>query len=107
MKWNWQRPDWPDFSWNRALLRKAEERFLVGTGILAGALKHLRLPEQDELVIEAMTTEAIDTSAIEGETLDRASVQSSIATSPETNPPAPVAPYNGTEMPPARHRVLP
>lgn len=78
MMWNWQKPDWPHFSWNKAVLRKAEERFLVGTGMLAGSLKHLRLPHQSELIVEAMTAEAISTSEIEGETLDRASVQSSL-----------------------------
>ena len=31
MIWNWQRPHWPNFFWNSARLRKAEEHFLVGT----------------------------------------------------------------------------
>src|SRR5262249_10252443 len=34
--------------------------------------------ERDQLIVEAMTTEAITTSEIEGEILDRASVQSSL-----------------------------
>jgi hypothetical protein len=33
MIWNWQQPDWPDFSWSNALLRKAEEEFLRGSDI--------------------------------------------------------------------------
>jgi hypothetical protein len=32
MTWTWQRPDWPRFSWDETLLRKAEEEFLVGSG---------------------------------------------------------------------------
>ncbi len=78
MAWNWQKPDWPDFSWNKARLQKAEVHFLMGAGMLAGMLKHLRLADREQLTVEAMSTEAVTTSEIEGEILDRASVQSSI-----------------------------
>src|SRR5438309_2807510 len=78
MKWNWQQPDWPDFSWDHARVRKAEEHFLVGAGVLAGVTKHLGLSDQDQITVDAMSTEAVTTSEIEGEILDRASVQSSI-----------------------------
>ncbi len=78
MTWNWQRPDWPNFSWDKACLRKAEEHFLLGTGRFAGALKHLGSIDREQLTIEAISTEALTTSEIEGEILDRASVQSSI-----------------------------
>jgi Fic family protein len=78
MTWNWQRPDWPDFLWNESLLRKAEEEFLVGSGIVAGTVKHLDAAEREQFTVEAMSTEAVTTSEIEGEILDRASVQSSI-----------------------------
>ena len=78
MTWNWQRPDWPNFSWNSARLRKAEEHFLVGTGTFAGMVKHLALTDQEQLTVEAISAEALTTSEIEGELLDRASVQSSI-----------------------------
>jgi Fic family protein len=78
MTWNWQQADWPDFSWDAARLRKAEEHFLVGTGVFTGMVRHLSTPDQEQLRVEAMSTEAISTSEIEGEILDRASVQSSI-----------------------------
>lgn len=78
MMWNWQQPDWPNFSWDKARLRKAEDHFLMGTGVLAGTLKHLPEPDQEQLTIEAISMEAVTTSEIEGEILDRASVQSSI-----------------------------
>jgi hypothetical protein len=29
MTWNWQQPDWPNFRWKHARLRKAEEHFLM------------------------------------------------------------------------------
>jgi Fic family protein len=78
MIWNWQQSDWPIFTWDRARLEIAERQFLVGGGVLVGAVKHLGSDEQDELTIEAMSSEALTTSEIEGEILDRPSVQSSI-----------------------------
>jgi Fic family protein len=78
MNWNWQQPDWPNFSWEKARLQKAEQHFLVGAGVFTGALKHLPQSDQQQLIIETMSTEAVTTSEIEGEMLDRASVQSSI-----------------------------
>src|SRR2546421_8545747 len=78
MVWNWQQPDWPSFLWDRARLEAAEKRFLVSGGVFLGAIQHLGNEEHDQLTIEAMSTEAMTTSEIEGEILDRASVQSSI-----------------------------
>src|SRR5579862_3585838 len=78
MVWNWQRADWPHFSWNRARFAKAEELFLVEAGEYVGTLKHLDQEGRDQITVEAMSTEAVTTSEIEGEILDRASVQSSI-----------------------------
>ncbi len=78
MRWNWQQPDWPKFTWQKARLAKAEQRFLIGAGTLVGAVKHLDGEERDQITIEAISTEAVTTSEIEGEILDRASVQSTI-----------------------------
>ena len=78
MTWNWQRPDWPDFRWDRDLLRKTEEEFLIGSGVVVGTLRHLTGEDLDLLTVEVVSAEALTTSEIEGEILDRASVQSSI-----------------------------
>jgi Fic family protein len=78
MNWNWQRSDWPKFSWETKRLRKAEERFLLGAGVFAGTVKHLGSADQDQLTVETISAEAVTTSEIEGEILNRASVQSSI-----------------------------
>jgi hypothetical protein len=61
MTWNWERPDWPTFTWDRARLEKAEQEFLVGTGIFAGATKHLDSAGREQITIEAITTEAVTT----------------------------------------------
>src|SRR5271157_1785346 len=78
MTWNWQKPDWPNFTWDQARLALAEQQFLVGGGVLLGTAKHLGEEERAQFTVEAMSTEALTTSEIEGEILDRASVQSSI-----------------------------
>jgi Fic family protein len=78
MLWNWQQPDWPEFTWNQDRLALAEQQFLVGGGMFVGAMKYLGEGDRNELRVEAMSTEALTTSEIEGEILDRASVQSSI-----------------------------
>ena len=78
MTWNWQKPDWPNFTWNRARIEKAEQQFLLGGGVLVGTVKHLPEEDRQQLMVDAMSTEAVTTSEIEGEILDRASVQSSI-----------------------------
>jgi Fic family protein len=46
--------------------------------MFVGAIKHLGEEDRNQLTVEAMSTEALTTSEIEGEMLDRASVQSSI-----------------------------
>ncbi len=78
MTWNWQQPDWPNFTWDKARLHQAEAHFLLGIGKFVGIIKHLGSEDQERLTIDAISIEALTTSEIEGELLDRASVQSSI-----------------------------
>jgi Fic family protein len=78
MKWNWQSPEWPNFTWDRARIAAAEERFLLCAGVSLGTVKHLDANDHQQLLVEWMSGEAVTTSAIEGEVLNRASVQSSI-----------------------------
>ena len=78
MTWNWQQPDWPNFRWDPSALTAAEDQLRLGAGIVLGAVKHLGEDDQNHLIVEAMSSEALTTSEIEGEILNRASVQSSI-----------------------------
>ena len=66
------------FHWDRLRISAAEEQFLLGAGVAIGTVKHLGEDEQNQLLVEIMSGEAVTTSAIEGEVLNRASVQSSI-----------------------------
>ena len=78
MDWNWQQPDWPNFRYDAERLQYGEQLFQVESGVVAGASKHLGKEQRDELKIELLSLESVGTAAIEGEYLDRSSVQSSL-----------------------------
>ena len=78
MLWNWQTPDWPHFRYSPALLTERENLFLRQSGMAAGVVRHVPTDARLSLVIDLISTEALKTSEIEGELLDRASVQSSL-----------------------------
>jgi Fic family protein len=78
MTWNWQQPDWPDFAYNSGALEPLEKQFLLRSGEFIGACRHIGADEQDTLKIELISDEAVKTSEIEGEILNRDSVQSSL-----------------------------
>jgi len=78
MTWNWENPDWPDFTFDAKLLEALEQRFLLQSGEFIGAYKHVSADDQETLKIELISEEAVKTSEIEGEILDRDSVQSSL-----------------------------
>lgn len=79
MLWNWQLSDWTQFIFDEARLRDAETRFLKGAGVVVGSMHHLDGEARHGIVVELISQEMVDSSAIEGEILDRISVQSSIA----------------------------
>lgn len=78
MRWNWQKPGWPHFTYDSSALEALEKQFLLQSGEFIGACKHIGSADQDTLKIELIGDEAVKTSAIEGEILDRDSVQSSL-----------------------------
>jgi Fic family protein len=78
MTWNWERPDWPNFTYDSVALEPLEKQFLLQSGEFIGACKHIGADDQETLKIELISDEAVKTSEIEGEILNRASVQSSL-----------------------------
>ena len=94
MAWNWQQPDWPHFRWDEAALAPMEARFLQNVGEQVGSIKHVTEDDRAAILIDVMTGEALKTSEIEGELLDRDSVQASLRrqfgleTDPRRIPPA-------------------
>jgi Fic family protein len=78
MRWNWQQQDWPEFQWDKTALEKLEAQFLHQSGVFIGAIQHFREEDKILLTVNLMTGEAIKTSEIEGEYLNRDSVQASL-----------------------------
>ncbi|RVT90228.1 Fic family protein [Sphingomonas crocodyli] len=78
MVWNWQHPDWPALRWDSSALAMLEAQFLLRAGVQIGSVRHFDADVHRSITIEVLTGEALKTSEIEGEILNRDSVQSSI-----------------------------
>lgn len=78
MEWNWEQSGWPEFTYDPAALEQLERQFLLHSGEFIGAFKHVGPDDRDLLKIELISDEALKTSEIEGEVLNRDSVQSSL-----------------------------
>ncbi|MBY3095697.1 Fic family protein [Rhizobium laguerreae] len=78
MAWNWELAGWPKFEWNPELLRERELASMENAAIAVGTMRHLGKNDREDVVIELLSSDALSTSAIEGEVLDRDSVQSSL-----------------------------
>jgi len=78
MHWLWQQPDWPNFRYDKHRLAERELAFRLNSERLAGRFDALSVASREDATIDLMLSEAIKTSAIEGEHLDRDSVRSSL-----------------------------
>jgi Fic family protein len=78
-RWIWQRPEWPDFTWNSERLAQSLSAARRAQGELAGMARLLD-PDTDLIAqLEVLTSEGVATSAIEGERFDPNAVRSSLA----------------------------
>ena len=78
MAWNWQLPDWGEFTYQSKHFEELEHDFMHLSGQALGALSHIEKDGKNQLRIEIIRDEALRTSEIEGEHLDRDSLQSSL-----------------------------
>lgn len=78
MRWNWELPDWPQFSYDSRRISQEERQFLLGVGSAFAFLKNIGQQEYSQYVVEILSLEGLESSKIEGEILDRESLQSSI-----------------------------
>ena len=78
MAWNWEHSDWPNFRCDSAALAELEAQFLHRSGMQIGSIKHFDQDTRLSIMVDMLTGEALKTSEIEGEILNRDSVQSSI-----------------------------
>ena len=78
MPWNWELPEWPHFHYEPAPIVEQERAFLLNLGGTAALLEHTRESDYNNYVVDVLSREGVDSSKIEGELLDRDSLQSSI-----------------------------
>jgi Fic family protein len=78
MKYNWQQKDWPNFQYDLSELEELLFQLAEGQGRLIGLIQGLPDEIQEQSIIDIMVSEAVKTSAIEGEYISREDVISSI-----------------------------
>src|SRR5271154_836077 len=78
MPWSWELSDWPHFTYNPDQISQKEKEFLLKIGGASAFLKNIEDRDSEEFIVELLSTEGIESSRIEGEILDRESMQSSI-----------------------------
>jgi Fic family protein len=79
MKYNWQQQNWPKFTFNTSELEPIVQKYQQNAYSLLGRLAQLNLEFQQEAHILLIVEEAINSSEIEGENLNREEVRSSVA----------------------------
>jgi Fic family protein len=78
MPWNWELPEWPKFTCDPGSIAKMEREFLLQCGGASAYLKNIETPDFHQFVVEILSSEGLESFRIEGEVLDRQSLQSSI-----------------------------
>jgi Fic family protein len=78
MRWNWELSNWPKFQYNADAIVSLEKKFLMAVGSAFVFLKNVEKQEYNQFIVEVLSQEGIESAKIEGELLDRESLQSSI-----------------------------
>lgn len=86
MKYNWQQSDWPHFRYELENIHEILFSIAEKMGRASGQLSNLPLDLQTEVMINLMVEEAIKSSGIEGEYINRPDVRSSIKNKLGLNP---------------------
>ncbi|MBS9766644.1 MAG: Fic family protein [Flavobacteriaceae bacterium] len=76
--WNWRHKDWANFTYDKEQINDLELELANLTGVIVGILKSFDQYGNEHFLVDLMSNEALKTSEIEGELLNRDSVQSSI-----------------------------
>ena len=75
----WQLKDWPHFTWDAQALSGALAETSYREGVFLGRLSAIGFENQARAGMEALSAEIVSSAAIEGETLNRDDVRSSVA----------------------------
>lgn len=85
MKYNWELPGWPNFSFNLDVMQGNLYKFAEEVGLVNGMLKATDQNAQNEILVQTILIEALKTSEIENEYLSRQDVMSSIKNNLDLN----------------------
>lgn len=77
--YHWQTKHWPTFEFDEALVRSSIDTYSKKAYSIEGALSQLSSSDHDAAFVHLLVEEALSTSAIEGEKLNREEVRSSVA----------------------------
>jgi Fic family protein len=77
--WIWKHVNWPDFHWDDQMISPHLAQARLAQGKLLGTIHLLDQETLEQIDFATLTSQAINTAAIEGEHLNRDSVRSSIA----------------------------
>jgi Fic family protein len=61
MRWIWERPDWPSFTFDAAAFVQLEREFNRNTGLVLGSFSSVSSDDADELKVSLLSNEALDT----------------------------------------------
>ena len=78
MNYNWQQNNWPNFEFDETVIDNLSMELALELGEIKGLVNTLSKEVQEETILQIMISEAIQTSAIEGEYFSRQDVMSSI-----------------------------
>lgn len=78
-RWIWQHPAWPRFTWQADKLAPLLREVTLAQGALLGRAQGSEPELRSNFTLDALLQNIIDSSAIEGETLNVGSVRSSLA----------------------------
>jgi Fic family protein len=78
-RWIWQHSDWPHLTWQANTLAPLLRQVTLAQGALLGRAQSAEPEMSDDFTLDAQLQNIVNSSAIEGETLNVSSVRSSIA----------------------------
>ena len=78
LMWIWEKADWPNFTYDLSRHQGALDRLIASSKEIFGRIEALPSEAQSDALIDLVVSEAIRTSFIEGQDLDRVSVRASV-----------------------------
>ena len=80
-QWIWQRPEWPNLTYDSSVLQGDFMRVVAKAGYLAGVRSSLSTEDRRSTLVDEVTAEIVNSYAIEGETLNPKSIRDSLQAS--------------------------